>query len=534
MTAGRWPVSRLGTGLMGAAAGIAVVTVVARLVGFGRTAVLGRAVGPTCVGDVYTAANAVPNVLFEVVAGGALAGLVVPVLAGAVARGDRAEVARTTGALLTWSVAVLVPVAVVGALTAPLLLRALLGDDPSCRGAIEVGSRMLLVFLPQVVLYGVGVVLAGALQAHRRFLGPAVAPLLSSLVVIAAYLAYAAQTSDAGDGGLADLTRAQELTLSVGTTLGVAVLALGLVVPLRRCGISVQLGWRFPPGIASRARSLAAAGVAALAAQQVALVVALRLAADGGEGSVVVFIVATALFLVPWAVLAVPVATSAFPLLSASAEAGDDDDYAAVSSRSLRAVLVLSTGAAAALAAGAVPAATLLLQGAPGPDASATELARAVVAFAPGLVGYGAVALLARALYARGAGRTAAAGTVAGWLGVAAADVALVAALPDADRVLLLGVGNTIGLTLGAVWLLVGLSRTAGAASHAGAARAAVAGLTGAAAGVLVARVLPVDGGGSLPAALAAAPVLAGVAVGVHLAAVRLIDPAGLRSLVRA
>ncbi|HWG95044.1 MAG TPA: hypothetical protein VNU66_12545, partial [Mycobacteriales bacterium] len=57
---------RLGTGLLGAAAGIAVVTVLSRVVGFGRTAVLGRTVGPTCVGDTYTAANALPNVVFEV------------------------------------------------------------------------------------------------------------------------------------------------------------------------------------------------------------------------------------------------------------------------------------------------------------------------------------------------------------------------------------------------------------------------------------------------------------------------------------
>ena len=47
---------------------------------------------------------------------------------------------------------------------------------------------MLVVFAPQVVLYGVGIVLTGVLQAHRRFAGPALAPLLSSVVVIAAYL----------------------------------------------------------------------------------------------------------------------------------------------------------------------------------------------------------------------------------------------------------------------------------------------------------------------------------------------------------
>ena len=68
--------------LLGAAGGIALVTVASRAVGAGRVAVLSRKLGTSCVGDVYTAANAVPNVVFELVAGGALAALVVPVLAG--------------------------------------------------------------------------------------------------------------------------------------------------------------------------------------------------------------------------------------------------------------------------------------------------------------------------------------------------------------------------------------------------------------------------------------------------------------------
>jgi putative peptidoglycan lipid II flippase len=514
---------RLGRGLLGAAVGIAGVTALARLAGFGRTAVLGRAVGPTCVGDTYTAANALPNVLFEVVAGGALATLVVPVLAGAVARGAREEVSRTTSALLTWTVAVLLPVVLLAALLAPALVRALVGGDPSCDGAVEVGSRMLRVFSPQVVLYGVGLVLAGALQAHGRFLGPALAPLLSSLVVCGAYLAYAAQGPD---GRLASLTRTQELTLSVGTTLGVAVLALALLVPLRATGLRLRPTLRFPAGVAARARGLAGAGAAALAAQQLALVVALRLAAGGEPGSVVVLAVATAVFLLPWAVLAVPVATSAFPRLAASADLGDRKGFAAVSTRSLRAVLLLSTASAALLAAVAAPAAALLLDE---PD----RLAGAVTGFAPGLVGYGVLALAGRALYARGAGRAAAAGTVAGWLTVAAVDVALVAALPDVDRVLLLGAGHSVGVTVAGGWLLVALVRCAGAEAAAGAARTACVGLVAGALGLLAALGLPLDAEGDALRAVAVGSVLAAVVVAVHVAVVRLLDPAGLRSVIR-
>lgn len=508
--------------LLGAAGGIALVTVAARVVGFGRTAVLSRTLGTSCVGDVYSAANAVPNVVFEVVAGGALAALVVPVLAAAVRDGDRATASRTASALLTWTVALLVPVAVLGALSAPALVRGLLSQDPTCAGAVETGSRLLVVFMPQVVLYGVGIVLAGVLQAHRRFLGPALAPLLSSVVVVGAYLLYAAlgRVED-----LAALTRSQELVLSVGTTLGVAVLSLGLLVPLRRCGLSLRPTLSFPAGVAATVRRLALGGVAALAAQQVALVVALRLAGtDDDSGSVVVLGLASALFLLPWAVLAVPVATSVFPTLASADEPG----YRRALGTSLRAVLLAMTGAAAVLAVVAVPLARLLVDGAPGADRTAS-LAGAVVAFAPGLVGYGLVALLSRARYAVGDGRRPAVAAVVGWLVVATADLALVTGLPDADRVVLLGVGNTLGVTVAGVLLLLGVRRDV---AGSGATRTALAG--GLAAAVTALGALAPLPPPSPVTDLVAAAGLGLLASAVFLALARLLDPVGLRGLLRA
>jgi putative peptidoglycan lipid II flippase len=514
--------------LLGAAAGIAAVTVASRVVGFGRIGVLSRTLGTSCVGDTYAAANAIPNVVFEVVAGGALAGIVVPVLAGAVAAGDRETASRTASALLTWTVGVLTPVALVGLLVAPYLLRAVVGTHPECgRPMLDVGTRMLVVFLPQVVLYGVGIVVAGILQAHRRFLGPALAPLLSSLVVISAYLLYAAQ----GRASLSGLSRTQELTLSVGTTLGVTVLSLGPLVPLRSCDLRLRPTLSFPPGVARRARSLAFAGIAGLAAQQVALVVALRLAAHGSEGSVVVFQVATALFLLPWAVLAVPVATSAFPGLAASAEAGDEDAYGDAARRSLLAVVVATLGSVVVLAAIARPAARVLVAGAPGPE-SVDSLARATLAFAPGLLGFGLLALLGRALFARGNGRTPAVATVAGWLTVAVVDAGLVAAAPDLDRVVALGIGNSVGMTLAGGLLLLGLRRASPMALG-GAARAALVGLAGCAVAALAAAVLP-KGGPSVASSVLACALLGLVTGGIYLAVVRVLHPDALRALIRA
>src|SRR3954452_20620400 len=145
-----------GAGVAGAALLLAGVTVVARVVGFGRVLVFAHTVGPSCLGDAYYTANTVPNILFDVVAGGALSSLAVPILARPVEAGDDAASDRIASALLTWSVLLLVPVMLAGLLLAAPIMSLLVGNGHSgCSAATEqeVGARMLLVFMPQVVLY---------------------------------------------------------------------------------------------------------------------------------------------------------------------------------------------------------------------------------------------------------------------------------------------------------------------------------------------------------------------------------------------
>ena len=484
-----------------AAALIAALTMLSRLVGFGRVLVFARTVGSNCVGGTYQSANTVPNILFEIVAGGALASLVVPLLAGGVAAGAIDDVRRTVSALLTWVVLALTPVAVLAAAFAGPIMTGLLGGG-TCAGAPALGTRMLLVFAPQIVLYGVGIVLTGVLQAHERFAGPAMTPLLSSLVVIAAYLAYRVQTGGT-DPGVAGLTRAEELTLSVGTTAGVVMLSLSLLVPLRRLGLRLRPTLRFPVGVAGRARRLAGAGVAALAAQQVSVAAAVTLANRGVPASTyVVYTFAWTVFLLPWAVLAVPLATTAFPRLAMLADQGDQDGYRATAAGATRGVVVVTLVAGAALVAAAQPVARVLVQGV-GARADVVALAAGIVAFAPGLVGYGLVALHSRALYARGDARTPALCQVAGWLVVVVADVALTVALPTRDRVLALALGNTVGMVVAAALLAVALGRRVGPGAMAGTLRTGVVALAAAVAAGTAGRLVASawDSGGAAVAA---------------------------------
>ncbi|HEX4399037.1 MAG TPA: lipid II flippase MurJ, partial [Trebonia sp.] len=142
-------------GIGRAAVMIGVITVLARLVGFGRQVVFAHTVGTTCLGTAYTTANMVPNIIYDIVLGGALASVVVPVLAGPAGRaGDAAR--QISSALLTWTVVLLVPVSAVVAVAAHPIVSVLLGNAGGCPRAdlAGVGTRMLIVFAPQVLFYG--------------------------------------------------------------------------------------------------------------------------------------------------------------------------------------------------------------------------------------------------------------------------------------------------------------------------------------------------------------------------------------------
>lgn len=517
-------------GVAGAAALIAGLTVLARVAGFGRILVFSRTVGQTCLGDTYQTVNTVPNIVFEVVAGGALAGLVVPLLARAVSDGDAARAGRISSALLTWTLLLLTPVAVAVALFAEPIASLLLGSK-GCAGAVGVGASMLRVFAPQVVLYGVGIVLTGILQAHRRFGGSALAPLLSSLVVVATYLTFALVTRAGVD--VDSLDAGDEFLLSGGTTLGVVVLALSLLAPLGRLGLHLRPRLRFPAGVAIRARHLAAAGVVALLAQQLAVTVALVLGNGAGvpDGSVTVFLYAQTVYLLPWAVLAVPVATVVFPRLAERAEAGDTSGYAGLLSTAIRIVLLGALVSAAVLAAAAEPLARVVVESAPGRP-SVGVLRDGIAAFAPGLLGYGLFAVCSRALYAAGAARATAVACVAGWSTVVLADVVLAAAVSDGDRVRALGLGNTVGMTVLGAGLLVVTVRRSGRETVAGVARTGGCGLLAAVAATLAGRVVAglVDGPG-LPQAVGAALLVTSCVVAVFAATMIVTSRGELRAL---
>jgi putative peptidoglycan lipid II flippase len=500
-----------GPGIGRAAAMIAALTVLARVLGLVRTIVFAKTVGATCLGTAYITANTLPNIVYDVVLGGALTSIMVPVLARPADRSGRdlaaaAEVRQTSSAALTWTTVILVPVSIAIAVAARpiagLLSPANAGDHCAHSQLVTMTGHMLVVFAPQILLYGLAVVLYGILQAHRRFAAPALAPVISSVVVIAAYLAFVPlggrDTTDLGA-----LPLSAKLMLSVGTTAGVAALALTAVWPAWRLRIRIRPTFRFPPGIARRAGGLAVFGIVALLAQDAAQLVVIVLANGRGAGAaIVLYQYGWQVFEAAYAVLAISIAVSAF--LALSVREGPEFDQTAAAS--VRAVLLMSFLGTALVLAIAIPAAHFLAAG----SAQVPELAAGLALFAPGLAGYGLVASLSRVLLATGHSRGAATAVAAGWLVVIIADVVLVALAPSRLVVGLLAVGNTVGLTVAGVALAVAVRRVRGAAALDGVGRVAVSGLAAALAGAAV--------GGVVAAALTAVLRSAGPAADVLVA----------------
>ncbi|WP_311472973.1 lipid II flippase MurJ [uncultured Actinomyces sp.] len=524
-----------GGGDLAAAGGVAGLTLASRALGFARWLVQASTVGAGTVAGAYATANQVPNVLYEVVVGGALAATVVPLLSAAARAGRREDAGRIASGLLGLVLAVLVPAGLVLALLAdPVasLFPVSQGADPALQHGLV--ASFLRMFALQVPLYGVGVVLTGVLQAHGRFTWPALTPLASSLVVMAAYAVYGRMSAGAEEPSAAALR-----VLGWGTTLGVAALSLPLVWPARRLGLRIRPVLRLERSVATRALRLGGAGLWTLLAQQASVLAVLVLARVGGRaGTVAVYQYAQAVYVLPYAVLAVPVATVLFPRLSAAfaadAAAADDAD-AGGGARGLAATSTALVGAVAVAGAGALVAVSGGAERLFGLLTDVTGMGAALVAMAPGLVGYALIYQVTRVLFAADRARGAALATAAGWLAVVAFSALAVRLLAPAGgdgaaALLALGLGQSAGMAVAGAGLLAVLAASLGRGVLVPVARAAGVAVPVAAVGGVAVRAAARTAGGAGPeltCSLLGALAVAGLA----LAAVFATDRSLLRAL---
>ncbi|MGQ0824790.1 MAG: murein biosynthesis integral membrane protein MurJ [Actinomycetota bacterium] len=505
------------TGWTRAATRMGAITAVSRSFGFVRVLVVAAVLGTTYLGNAFQAANSLSNVLFELLAAGALSAVLVPTFVRLCDDGNDASIDRLASGLL-WVAGVVLGVAtLVGVVGAPFLARVLAAgvDDPDVAADQRALTTFLLrFFLPQVLLYAWGAVATALLYARRRFAITAAAPIGNTIVVVVALVVFRAV---AGPDATLDLSLGERLLLALAGTGGVLAFVGVLAVGARRCGFSLRP--RRVRGDVQLETLLRHSAWGVLLHANAGLLLGSAIVVGGSvAGGVVAYQVAFVFFLAPYAIFAQPLHTAVLPELSADAARGDLAGFASAVRAALDRMALLVVPVAAAMVALALPVMRVVAFGEA--DGGGVELlAAALAALAVGLYPYGAFLLLARAYYALDDSRTpAVVAIMSAVLGVAVM-IVVSSVTHDAARIAALGVGHSAAYAVGVVLLAVGIEHRTGhrIVSHFLPATIALAGVLAAGAW-LASRALDPTGRAETVASLA---VIGAVGTGAYVATAR-------------
>lgn len=400
--------------LLSAGALMAAGTVLSRLTGFVRAALILAVLGKSLDADLFTTANTLPNSLYILVAGGVFNVVLVPQLVRAM-RNDADGGEAFAQRLLSLGALVMAGATAVLMAAVPVIARLAFDGalfEPALATQRESAYSLMWWCMPQVFFYGAFVLVGQILNARERF-GPMMwAPIVNNLLAVAILGGYAwvYGTSD-GSGGF---TGTQEAVLGGGATLGIAVQTLVLVPYARAAGFRFRFRTDLRGVGLGRTVRLGAWTLGFVIANQVAYFVVTRLATgssteaalSGGEASgVAAYQSAFLVSQVPHAVITVSLVTATMPMLSRLAADGRLAEVRAETVSTLRLVLVAIAPVATALAClGGTVAAVLFSYGAL--DGNTASLGYTVAAFAPGLLLFTVHYSVLRGFYAQEDTRT--------------------------------------------------------------------------------------------------------------------------------
>ena len=410
---------------------MAAGTVVSRLSGFVRTALLAAALGQQLHADVFTIANTVPNMLYILLAGGVFNAVLVPQLVRAM-KNDPDGGDGYTNRIITLAALFLAGVTAVLVIAAPLLMRLFLSDSfftPELTTQRESVIAFARYCLPQVFFYGMFVLVGQVLNARRSF-GPMMwAPIANNVISVAVlgiYLLSFGRVHDlcaaagvdsaalSGPGSLVGgYTSGQELLLGLGSTLGIAVQFLILVPFLKRAGFTYRPRFDFRGTGLGHTLRLGLWTVLFVVVNQVAYTVVVKIASSGTADAVnacgtggaghgtgyTIYSQAFLLVMVPHSIATVSLATAMLPRLATFAADADLRGVGRSVGSTLRTTYALIVPFALLLPVIALDLSTVMIGYGAGRQ-SVRDFAIALALFAPGLVFFTTHYLMLRGFYA--------------------------------------------------------------------------------------------------------------------------------------
>lgn len=334
---------------------MSVATLLSRATGFIRMWATAFALGTGAIASAYNVANNIPNMIFELVAGGILSSLFIPTFTEIQDREGEAAAWKFASQIFNLSLLALGAVAIVGTiLPEPFVwTQTFKMDSAQAEGVRATAEFFFRFFAIQVVIYGVGMVIQGILNSQRKYLWTALGPVFNNIIVIATLIFVATQP----------LNTSTLSVLAIGTTLGVVGMFAVMVPSLTKLNFkySFSLGLKNPYII-----NMFKLGIPTLVYVITNLVTvsfrnASALAVTPRGPSILMY--AWTWYQLPYGILAVALATALFTELSSYSAKGDFKNFKSSLSSGLRSTAVLIIPASALLYVLAEPLTTLYLAG---------------------------------------------------------------------------------------------------------------------------------------------------------------------------
>ncbi len=369
------------------AAGIVMAGfILSNLAGLARQILIADLFGTEGIIDAYYAAMGVPDMIFALAAGGALASAFIPTLSEFLAKED-----YEGGMHLTSSIAnlIILVMAVVGALVyvfAAPVVRVFLAPEAAAQQQ-QLTADLLRVLLISPVLLGLSGLITGVLQAHQSFVLPSLSSTMYWLGIIFGLVFFVPRLGIYG--------------LAWGTILGTA---LHLVIQLP--GLRKLPGIRYTPALGLRNPAVRKVGRLMLprlfgaAVVQLNFLVSINMTSGMPAGSLTAFKNAYMVMTMPQVVIAQAISIAAFPTFSAQIAKGKRGELRTSLASTLRSILFLSLPAAMGLILLRVPLVSLLFQRGAFDDRSVALTAWALLWFSLGLVSHSLLEIVVRAFYA--------------------------------------------------------------------------------------------------------------------------------------
>lgn len=384
-----------------AAGTVMAAFVLTQLLGLLRTILIYRAFGTSADLDSFNAANRVTEMLFNLMASGALGSAFIPTFTGLLAREQRSTAWKLASAIANLLFILLILIAGLVFLFAPQVVRHglfVLAPDLSI-GQEQTTILLLRWLLPTVIIFGLSGLVMGILNAHQKFWLPAIAPAMYSLGQIA---------------GVYLLPEAWGIQrLAVGALVG-SLLHLSIQLPnLLHLNGRYTLTFDLHMAEVREVIRLMGPRVLGVAVVQINFIVNTIIGLSLPEGSVSALTLAFTMMLMPQAAIAQSVAIAAMPTFSAQAALGKIDEMRASLAASLRGVLLLALPAAAGLVVLRTPLIRWLYEDGQFTSRSTEMVTWALFWYGLGLVFHCLLEIVVRAFYALHDTRTPVTVTVA-------------------------------------------------------------------------------------------------------------------------